>query len=72
MCIDTDAMVIDVGGLAEGNITRGLSIMYGHGIDVGRPGGQAVDEDERPAFQGQSSAFPDLYWSVGSSLRKTT
>jgi len=46
--IDTGAMVIEVSGLAEGKIGKELVIVHGHGIDVGYPEGQEVDEDERP------------------------
>ena len=48
MCIDTDAMAIEVSGLAEGKIGKEFVIIHGHGIDVGYPEGQEVNEDERP------------------------
>ena len=41
-------MVIEVSGLAEGKIGKEFVIIHGHGIDVGYPEGQEVNEDERP------------------------
>jgi len=41
-------MVIELGGLTEGEIIKELGIMEcGHGINFGCPGGQAVGEDKR-------------------------
>lgn len=79
-------MVIEVGGLTEGEIIKELGIMEcGHGINVRCPGGQAVGGDKRPEaalkqveliilesqlVQGLPSTFPDLYPSVGSNSQE--
>jgi hypothetical protein len=40
-------MVIEVGRLAERNVIKDFVIVYGHGADVGYPGGQEVSEGGR-------------------------